>query len=199
MFTVAVAALVLAAAPASPLELVKNVDAEVQKVLKSPDATTEKLASRADEFIDFGELAKRAMDADWAKLNKKQQDELTSTMKGLLRASYAQKAVKDERGGSANVDYGAEKIEGNEAVVNTSLKVKSDTFTVIYKLYRPVDGKGSWRIYDVITDEVSLVSTYKDQFKKQMANKGFDGLIKTLKSKQESLEKQNAESSAKKN
>ncbi len=198
MFTVAIAALALAAAPVSPLELVKNVDAEVQKVLKSPDATTEKLASRADEFIDFGELAKRAMDTEWTKLNKKQQDELTSTMKGLLRASYAQKAVRDDRGGSANVTYGAEKIEGDEAVVNTSLKVKSDTFTVIYKLFLPA-GKASWRIYDVITDDVSLVTTYKDQFKKQLAKGGFDGLIKTLKTRQESLEKQNAEASAKKN
>ncbi len=197
MLTAAVAALALAASP-GPLELVKNVDAEVQKILKSPDATTEKLSARAEEFIDFGELAKRAMGAEWAKLKKPQQDELTSTMKGLLRASYAQKAVKDDRGGTAKVDYGAEKIDGNDAEVKTTLNVKSDKFSVNYKMFR-ADAKAAWRIYDVITDEVSLVQTYSDQFKQQMAKGGFDGLIAKLKKRQAQLEKENAETSAQKN
>lgn len=193
-----IAALAIAAAPASPTALVKSIDAEVQKVLKSTDPSAEKLAQRADEFIDFVELSKRAMGPEWVKLDKKQQAELGSTMKGLLRASYAQKAVKDNGGGQAAVEYGAEKIDGNESVVNTSLKVKSDSFAVIYKLYR-ADAKAGWRIYDVVTDEVSLVDTYRDQFKKQLSSKGFDGLLKTLNTRRESLEKQNAELSAQKN
>lgn len=185
-------ALVLAVGP-GPLSVVKNADTEVQKVLQAPDATTEKLASRADDFVDFGELAKRAMGTEWGKLNKKQQDEFSATMKGLLRASYAQKAVNDGRGGNtAKVEYGSEKVEGNEAVVDSKLLVKQDTYPVLYKLYRP-DAKGSWRIYDVVTDEVSLVSTYSDQFRTVMAKKGFEGLLKSLKDKQQSLEKQNAE------
>ncbi|MGV3623789.1 MAG: MlaC/ttg2D family ABC transporter substrate-binding protein [Archangium sp.] len=197
MLTAAVAALALAASP-GPKELVQKLDTEVQAILKSSDASTEKLSARADEFIDFVELSKRAMGADWAKLTRAQQEQLGSTMKGLLRASYAQKAVQDKGNGSANVTYGEEKIEGNDAEVKTSLKVKSDTFSVNYRLYR-ADAKANWRIFDVITDEVSLVETYKDQFKKQMAKNGFDGLITALKKKQESLEKQNAEQSAKKN
>lgn len=190
-----VVALALAAAPAGPLSVVKTADSEVQKVLQAPDASTSKLAARADEFVDFAELAKRAMGAEWPKLNKKQQDDFGQTMKGLLRASYAQKAVNDGRGGSgAKVEYGDEKIVGNEAVVSTTLLVKQDTYPVVYKLYRP-DPKGAWRIYDVVTDEVSLVSTYADQFRQVMDKKGFDGLLKSLKDKQESLEKQNAEKS----
>jgi phospholipid transport system substrate-binding protein len=190
------AALVIAASP-SPLSVVKNADTEIQKVLQAPDATTQKLAARADEFVDFAELAKRAMGPEWAKLNKKQQEEFSQTMKGLLRASYAQKAVNDGRGGNhAKVEYGEQKEEGNEAEVNTKLHVKQDTFSVVYKLYRP-DAKSNWRIYDVITDEVSLVTTYSDSFRSVMSKKGFDGLLKSLKDKQEQLEKQNAETPAK--
>lgn len=188
-------AVVLAATP-GPLSVVKTADAEVQKVLHAPDASAAKLAARADEFVDFGELAKRAMGAEWEKLNKNQRSEFRETMKGLLRASYAQKAVTDGRGGNAaKVEYGAEKIEGNEAVVDSKLKVKQDTYPVVYKLYRP-DAKGAWRIYDVVTDEVSLVTTYSDQFRTVMAKKGFEGLLKSLKDKQASLEKQNAEQTA---
>lgn len=185
-------ALALAASP-GPLSVVKNADTEVQKVLQAPDASTSKLAARADEFVDFVELARRAMGTEWPKLNKKQQDDFSQTMKGLLRASYAQKAVNDGRGANgAKIEYGEEKVEGNEAVVNTRLLVKQDTYPVVYKLYR-ADPRSTWRIYDVVTDEVSLVSTYSDQFRQVIGKKGFAGLLKSLKDKQESLEKQNAE------
>lgn len=182
-----IVALAITAAPAAPLAVVKNADGEVQKVLQSNEATTERLASKADEFVDFFELAKRALGKDWATLNKKQQDEFSVTMKGLLRANYAQKAISDGRGG-AKIEYGDEKVEGNEATVNTTLLVKQDKFPVVYKLYR-ADAKGAWKIYDVITDDVSLVATYNDQFRQVMAKKGFDGLLKSLKAKKEQLEK----------
>ena len=194
-----IASLALAAAPLGPTALVKSIDAEVQKVIKTPDASAKVLAQRIDEVIDFSELSKRAMGANWAKLTRKQQDELGTTMRGLLKASYENKAMKDKEGKQPpTVEYGDETINGNEAVVNTALKVKPDTFAIIYKLYR-ADAKAGWRIYDVVTDEVSLVTTYQDQFKKQLADKGFDGLLTTLNSRRESLEKQNAELSEKKN
>lgn len=190
MLTSLVLSLTLAAP--GPLAVVKNADGEVQKVLQGADATTAKLAARADDFVDFAELARRAMGTNWDKLDKKQRDEFSATMKGLLRASYAQKAVNEGRDGSAKVEYGEEKVDGNEAVVNTKILVKQDTYPVIYKLYRP-DAKSPWRIYDVVTDDVSLVTTYSDQFKQVMAKKGFDGLLKSLKDKQASLEKDQAE------
>jgi phospholipid transport system substrate-binding protein len=184
---VPVVVLALAAAPVGPLALVKTADAEVQKVLQSDAPTVEKLAAKADEFIDFSELAKRALGKEWAGLTRKQQEEFTATMKGVLRASYAQKAISDGRG-SAKVEYGDESIEGNEASVKTTLIIKQDRFPVVYKLFRP-DAKSAWKIFDVVTDDVSLVSTYNDQFRQVIAKKGFDGLLRSLKAKKEQLEK----------
>lgn len=184
---VPVVVLALAAAPVGPLALVKTADAEVQKVLQSDAPTVEKLAAKADEFIDFSELAKRALGKEWAGLTRKQQEEFTATMKGVLRASYAQKAISDGRG-SAKVEYGEETIDGNEASVKTTLIIKQDRFPVVYKLFRP-DAKSAWKIYDVVTDDVSLVSTYNDQFRQVIAKKGFDGLLRSLKAKKEQLEK----------
>ena len=182
-------ALSLAAAVPGPLQVVKNGNDEVQKVLSAPDATVDKLAKKADEFIDFVELAKRALGDQWGKLNKKQQTDFADTMKGLLRASYAQKAIADTKHGTQNVQWGAEKVEGDEATVPSTIVVGKDRFPVSYKLYRP-DAKGSWRIYDVITDDVSLVETYSDQFQKLISTKGFDGLLTTLKGRRDQLEKE---------
>lgn len=196
-----IAALALSAAPLSPTALVKSIDADVQKVSKEKDAgaSAKKLSARVDEVIDFGELSKRAMGAKWDKLTRKQQDALGGTMRELLRASYANRALKDSEGEQQppTVEYGEESITGNEAVVNTSIKLKGDTFAIVYKMFR-ADPKASWRIYDVVTDQVSLVTTYQDEFNKQLASKGFDGLLEKLNTRRDSLEKQNTELTNKK-
>jgi phospholipid transport system substrate-binding protein len=184
-FVVAVA--LTAAPPQAPLALVKSADSEVEKILAGKDATVEKLAARSDDFIDFVELAHRALGKDWDGLDKAKRDDFSATMKGVLRASYAKKAISDGRGGS-KVEYGAETITGNEAVVATTLLVKQDKFPIVYKLYR-ADAKANWKIYDVVTDDVSLVQTYNDQFRKVIAKQGFDALLKSLKNKKAQLEK----------
>jgi phospholipid transport system substrate-binding protein len=179
------AATLLAAAPATPLEVVKAGNSEVQKAATAPNATVEQLATVVEKFVDFEELAKRALGKSWDPLTPEQRKDFTDTMKGLLRASYAQKAIGQ---GNAAVKYGKETVKGEEATVATVITVKKDQVPVDYKLYR-AGGKGAWRVYDVITDEVSLVETYRGQFRKLMADQGFDGLLKTLKAKREQLEK----------
>jgi phospholipid transport system substrate-binding protein len=39
---------------------------------------------------------------------------------------------------------------------------------------------GSWKVYDVVIDGVSLVTTYRGSFSDQIRQGGIDGLIKTL-------------------
>ncbi|NBD11207.1 MULTISPECIES: phospholipid-binding protein MlaC [Corallococcus] len=187
------AATLLAAAPAGPLNVVKSGNAAVQKAANAPGATVQSLASVVESFVDFQELAKRALgEKAWSGLSPAQRKEFTETMTGLLRASYAQKAIGQAK---AEVVYGKESVQGNEATVDTKLTVKTDHVPVDYKLFR-ASPKVEWRIYDVITDEVSLVDTYSGQFKKILQTKGFDGLMTTLKSKRAQLEKQNANTSA---
>lgn len=178
------AATLLAAAPATPLEVVKAGNTEVQKAATAPDATVTKLASVVEKFVDFEELSKRALGKNWDALTPAQREEFTETMQGLLRASYAQKAIGQ---GDAAVMYGKQTVKGNEATVNTTLTVKKDQIPVDYRLYKTA--KGAWRVYDVITDEVSLVETYQGQFRKLIAEQGYDGLLETLKKKRAQLER----------
>ncbi|CAM4507167.1 ABC transporter substrate-binding protein [Corallococcus exiguus] len=187
------AATLLAAAPVSPLNVVKNGNAAVQKAANAPGANVQSLATVVESFVDFEELAKRALgEKAWAGLTAAQRKDFTETMTGLLRASYAQKAIGQAK---ADVKYGKESVQGTEATVDTELTVKTDQVPVNYRLYK-ASPKADWRIYDVITDEVSLVDTYSGQFKKILSTKGFDGLLTTLKSKRAQLEKENAGTSA---
>lgn len=179
-----IAAVMLTAAP-GPLDVVKSGNTDVQKVASAPGAKTEQLTQVVERFVDFGELSKRALGKQWDKLTAAQRKDFSETMEGMLRAFYAQKALGQH---GAQVEYGKETVEGNEATVATTLKVKSDKIPIQYKLFR-TDAKGEWRIYDVITDDVSLLETYQGQFRKLLADKGFDGLLATLKAKKAQVEK----------
>jgi phospholipid transport system substrate-binding protein len=178
-------ATVLLATASGPLDVVKSGNAELQTAAKAPGATVEQLSQVVERFVDFQELSKRALGGTWAKLTPAQRQEVSSAMEGLLRASYAQKAISQSKV-LAKVRYGEETIVGKEARVNTTLLVGGDEIPVNYKLHQQ---KGTWRIYDVITEDVSLLETYKEQFGTLLREKGFDGLLATLKAKREQLEK----------
>lgn len=183
LLTSAILALTLAATNPGPADVVRQGNDELQKILASKDVTVERLATKADEFVDFVELARRALGKEWDKLTPKQREEFSTTMKELLRASYAQKAIGQ---GQAKITYRKASVKANEAEVPTTLAVGKDEFPVVYRLYR-LDAESPWRIFDVVTDEVSLMETYRDQFRQIIANKGYDGLLETLQKKRDQL------------
>jgi len=39
---------------------------------------------------------------------------------------------------------------------------------------------GGWKVFDVVVDGVSLVTTYRSSFNDQIQKSGVDGLVKTL-------------------
>jgi phospholipid transport system substrate-binding protein len=182
-----IAAVLLATAP-GPLDVVKSGNTDVQKAAQAPGATVEQLSQVVERFVDFQELSKRALGGTWAKLTPEQRQDFAQTMEGLLRASYAQKAISQGKV-LKKVQYGEQNVMGGEARVDTTLVVGGDTIPVKYKLYQQ---KGAWRIYDIVTDDVSLLETYREQFGKLLTAKGFDGLLSTLKAKRAQLEKSGA-------
>ncbi|HEX5753539.1 MAG TPA: ABC transporter substrate-binding protein [Archangium sp.] len=184
MFASLLAAVLLTAAPA-PLDVVKSGNTEVQKIITAKGGTAEQLSKTVDRFVDWGELSKRALGETWDKLTPAQRTDFSETMQGLLRASYAQRALSQ---GRALVQYGQQSIQGNEATVGTKVIMSRDRLPVQYKLFRAA-GKDEWRIYDIVTDDISLLETYQGQFRKIMADKGFNGLLTTLKAKRAQLEK----------
>jgi phospholipid transport system substrate-binding protein len=187
LFVVTVAAPALAAG--GPLATLKQKNGEVDKLLHQkpePGSPAEKkqkdeIKALASTLLDYGELAKRAMASHWEKLSQPQRDEFVSTLKELIERNY----VKQLR---TNMDYQVqykdEEIAGTDATVSTVVKVKTQGKTtdaeIVYKLHKVSEG---WRVWDVITDEVSLVRNYKSQFNKIITEKSYDELLKKMKSK----------------
>jgi len=176
----------------SPSEVVRRGNAEVEKLLGAK-ADADVLAKSIEKFVDFGELARRALGDKWKELSKKQQAEFEETMKGLLKATYVQKTA----GGSShlsNAHIEREELRAAEASVYATLQSGKTRIPVEYRLFKK---QTAWLVFDIVTDEVSLVQTYEEQFRRFLATRSYEELLKTLKNKREQLEQAAKEQSAK--
>jgi phospholipid transport system substrate-binding protein len=178
------------AAPSGAMTTLKQKNGEVDRLLRqkvekgSPAEQKQKddVKKLAASLLDYDELGKRAMAQHWDKLSPAQQKEFISTLRGLIERNYV-KQLKTNL--DYQVVYKGEDPDGSESVVTTLVKVKTSGTTndaeVVYKMHKLADG--SWRVFDIVTDEVSLVRNYKTQFNKIITEQSYDALIKKMKSK----------------
>jgi len=178
-----------AAPGAGPTDTLKTKNGEVDKLLRlkvQPESAAEKkqkadIATLAGQLFDYPELIKRAMGDHWAQITPAQQADLVGTMRALIERRY----VKQLKG---NLDYSVvykdEKLTGQDAVVQSMVKVKtkgkSTDAEIVYKL-RQVDDR--WVVWDVVTDESSLMRTYKGDFHRIITQSGFPELLRKMKAK----------------
>lgn len=176
-------------AGSSPMADLKKSNEKLDKALakKAPNWSPEAEAQRAEvrklvgTFLDYGELAKRSLARHWDGLTPKQRDEFVNTLRDLVERSY----LKQMRGGSANyqIKYEKETKDGNEATVTATLHTVARGKKVKVALEYKVLWKDRWVVYDVVTDEQSMLENYRAEFNKIINKEGFDALLKRMKKK----------------
>jgi phospholipid transport system substrate-binding protein len=179
--------------PGSPLATLKAKNSEVDKLLRQKvEAGSAAEAKQKAEIkvlaaslLDYAELTKRAMAEHWDQINASQRAELVATLKELIERNY----VKQIRSNlDYQIQYKDEKITGAEAQVMSIVKVKtkgkSTDAEIVYKLRKVSAPEGEkWLVWDVVTDEVSLMRNYKTQFHRIITESGFDELLRKMKKK----------------
>jgi phospholipid transport system substrate-binding protein len=173
----------------TPMTTLKTKNGEVDKLLRvktDPGTPAEKKVKDdikviAGTLLDYGELTKKAMDEHWNKIKQTEQNDLVDTLKQLIERNY----VKQLRSNlDYKINYTDEKVAGDQAEVMSIVKVKtkgkSTDAEIKYKLRKVGD---KWMVWDVITDEVSLMRNYKSQFNRIITESGFPELLKKMKNK----------------
>lgn len=150
--------------------------------LKNPDRAAERinrLKSIADSRFDYGEMAKRALGAQWNKMSESEQKEFVDLFTKLLTAAYADKIGLYS---GEQVKYLEERLEGDDYAEVRSKMIGKTTIPLDYRLLKK---DGEWRAYDVVIDGVSLVKNYRGQFTSMMRSSSYDHLVQTLREKVE--------------
>ena len=193
----ATAALVLAggalAQEMAPDALVKNVTLEVVDILQK-DKDIQKgdrkkvialIEVKVLPHFNFQAMTASAVGRNWNKANAEQKARLAEEFKTLLVRTYS----------SALAAYSNQKFEfrplrakptDTDVTVNVRvLQSGTQPVTIDYDMEkRP----GGWKVWDVRVSGISLVANYRTEFDNQVREAGIDGLIKTLQTKNRSLE-----------
>lgn len=179
-------------ADASPMAEMKKSNAALKKVLQkrsSPQWSPEAEAKNAEVrkiiggFLDFEELSRRALAKHWDKLVVKQRQDFVSTLRQLVERSY----VKQVHGQpDYDIKWENETRTGNEAAVTATLNTVAKKKKVAVALeYKMLWKDASWVVYDVVTDEQSLLENYRAEFNRIINKEGFDKLLERMKKKLE--------------
>jgi phospholipid transport system substrate-binding protein len=178
----------------SPVAQVKATIDEILNVVealpgdKNIPARREKLRQVINPRFDFDEMSKRSLGPIWNDATPEQQKEFISLFSNLLARTYLARIETVKRGmvaisDSENQQAGTDDDATAKATVKTSVTSKGDTFPIDYKLMSR-DGK-NWRVYDVVIENIGLVSNYRNEFAGIVRKEKFDGLLKRLQDKKE--------------
>ena len=185
--TLSVFALTLGAAGSAfagpATDVVKAKQTSLFDLLKqsSPDAQ-KKVSTILDEMLDYGALAESSLGTEWAARSSAEKAQFTDLLKQLVQKAYERNLKKIL---NFDVDYVGENAAGGVVVVKTKSKAKGggareEPIEINFKM---VEKGGKWRVHDIETEGVSLVSSYRSQFTKIIKKDGFPTLILKMKDK----------------
>lgn len=181
----------LAYAQGAPDALVKSTVDEVLTVIKTGKdrrVLSEVVETKVLPNFDFQAMTRVAVGRHWRTATPAQQQSLENAFRGLLVTTYTQ-ALSQSATPEQSVDVRplAVKPADDDVTVKTLVKDASrKPLSIDYRLAKAANG---WKVYDVVVENLSLVTNYRSSFNDEITKSGIDGLIKALEAKN----KRNAE------
>jgi phospholipid transport system substrate-binding protein len=163
--------------------LMQERDREI-KALVGPKGTEhtpeqkEKLKNIINDVMDYGAMAKYALQDTYAELSDEQRREFIDVFSSIVR-DQSLNSLDIYR---ADVEYSEISINGNTASVEIVAILDDLRTPVIYEL--AIKGE-SWVITDMSIDNVSTAESYRRSFQNIIRRRGFDALLASLKRRAE--------------
>jgi phospholipid transport system substrate-binding protein len=171
---------------ATPMETVEKGVNNLLKTLGDPafkaqtkDQQIATLGTEIEKVFDFTELSKRTLGRDWKKMSAAQQKEFVKLFKQLLQGVYADRLL----------EYSDQKVIFDKEITPKKGRAEVQSYLQtsdgkkIPLFYRLTDKGGSWKVYDVVIEGVSMVKNYRTQFRDILAKDSPDKLLEILRDK----------------
>lgn len=177
----------------APDTLVKNVSNEVLDILRKDKDIQGGNTKKAMELVEvkvlphfnFQRMTAQAVGKDWRQATPVQQKALSDEFRTLLVRTYsnALTAYKNQ-----TIDFKPLKMAPADTEVTVRTEIKQAGAKPIGINYELEKNGAGWKVYDVVIADVSMVTSYRDQFRQEIATSGVDGLIKSLQAKNKAPE-----------
>jgi phospholipid transport system substrate-binding protein len=175
----------LAAAQEAPDALVKRVTNEVLAIIKADKdlqgGNARKIAELAEAKVlphfDFARMTRLAVGRSWQQANEAQKEALVKEFRTLLVRTYSTSLTAYR---NQTIEVKPLKMAAGDKEVNVRTAVIQPGGPPIPIDYAMEKVEGGWKVYDVVIDGASLVTTYRGTFNDQVQRGGIDGLVKSL-------------------
>ena len=170
----------------TPLDTVKANVNKVLEVLRDPalkaetakEVKKEKLRAIYEQMFDEIELAKRTLARNWNALDLAQRREFVQLFRQVLEKAYIDKILSYT---NEKVVFDKETmLAENQAEVQTRIVTSSKEIPIFYRV---ILKDGTWKVYDVVVEGVSLVQNYRTQFSDILAKNSPKELLEILRKK----------------
>ncbi len=170
----------------SPTDYVRGILGRVMAIQSNNSLNRAERSREIHQIIsgsfDFNEMARDVLGGTYNQLSSGQRDEFIDTFRYLFQDSYTRMVLNFLK--SENIEYGNASQGGGKAKVDTVIKRPNENIPVTYLMH----SVGGWKLYDVVVDGVSILSTYRSQFGNVIKTQGFTYLIDKMKEQRRGTE-----------
>ena len=181
----------LALAEEAPDALVKRTTDEVLVIIRSDkdlqSGNISKVVQLAEQKVlphfDFERMTRLAVGRNWAQATPEQKQALIKEFRTMLVRTYSSSlsAYRNQTIQVKPLQMGA---QDKDTTVRTAvIQPGGPPIPIDYAMEKVDEG---WKVYDVVIDGASLVTTYRSSFNDQIQKGGIDGLVKTLQERNQS-------------
>ena len=151
-----------------------------ERIKTDPAFVLEVIEAHISPHLDFISMTKLAVGKNnWKKASKAQRNMLIEQFRLLLLNTYSKSLTQYSGQSIKFLPFREGKREDRAKVRSEFTQSGAVAIPIIYKLLN----KGSWKIYDISIDGISLVTNYRTGFSKKIKSHGIDGLIAQLRDK----------------
>lgn len=161
------------------LTALKNREAMIKDILgpeeqEYTDEQREELRVVINEMMDYGEMARFALDDMFHDLEPAEQEEFTRLFSRII----SNQSVKDPGIYRAEVIYEEISVNDDRALVTTTIILNNRRIPVLYRMIHEQD---KWFIADMSVDHAWTAESYRRSFQNIIRRRGYEALVESLR------------------
>lgn len=138
------------------------------------------IENEVHRVFDFGEFSSRTVGPRWKSFTPEQKKAFSEAFADLLINTYLNR-VTGYNGETIAYTGQTASSDGSKVEIHTVITMKDGKKTPVN--YRMLYKDGSWRVYDVIIENISLVKNYRTQFQDILNTASPEDLISRIEAK----------------
>ena len=164
-----------------PQEQVETMINSVLDVLQQQELTAEQkkeqVSGKVQELLNVASMSQRTLGSYWQSATEEQRQRFSGLFVQILEGTYLNR-IGDYTDGT--VHYLKQRVKGDKAIIDTKIVTEEFSIPVQYKMIY-VDG--SWQVFDVVIEGVSLIRNYRASYGEIIRKDGYDGLFALMEQK----------------